>query len=119
MTMTQSRVVQCSCGTCVNIAQDIKPAKCPKCYAEIAYSNGFYYANGKPVATVRKYFPSELKYFASEYPKIGQAVMIIWDDNQVYPFYIWNKTFQEDYEEHYKEMLGTKPNNIFQWLGEK
>jgi hypothetical protein len=119
MTMTQSAVVQCSCGTCANIAQDIKPAKCPKCYAEITFVNGFYYANKKPIATVMKYFPSDLKYFVSEYPEIGQKVTIIWDDGRVQTHYIWNLTFQREYEEHYDETRRIKIAQIFQWLGEK
>jgi len=105
-------IAECLCGVKVYVPSMYK--LCPSCNRPIVIRKGEPYLieNGKPIPlmTKLKFFPSHLKYFSAEYPKIGEKILAILEDGVAYMHIVWNNKLEEVFD-------NSKFNSVFlSWL---
>lgn len=101
--MLSSTIVKCKCGTNVNIPTRVCNRICPKCDGSIAWNGAreAFFVTGNNtglVFTLAEYHPSSPKYFNAQYPKLGQIVTVIKDNQEVILDLTWSKEEEVYYE---------------------
>lgn len=91
------RTVQCECG--YDLYMGGRTAICPYCKNKIHLVNNepYMYLNNVPVLTTFKFHPSTLKYFDGEYPKDGEEILHIYEDNSI-EIIFWEDSFIWNFE---------------------
>jgi hypothetical protein len=102
------KLVSCPCGTTVYCVPFISfNKKCPVCKSIISVSNdGQALSNGTPCLST-KHFLTELHYFYSETPKLGDKIWVITNKYQAVPIK-WGLMYSEKYfdkDNLYKDYL--------------
>lgn len=108
----QVRTVACECGSSIYMGGP--SVICPSCYRKIELVGGepFMKDNNHPVLNTFKFYPSDLKYFFSEYPEINEKILAIYDNNAVQIF-TWNDEMIIEYENSIIDM--PKEGVLFSW----
>lgn len=91
------RTILCRCATPLYMGGPV--LICPKCKEKIRLidNEAYMYMDNTPVLNTSKFHSDALKYFQSEYPKTGDKILHIYDNNEC-DILFWEERFNEIYE---------------------
>jgi hypothetical protein len=106
------RIIRCTCGHSLYMGGT--RVTCPACFKEIHLNqdNAYLVSGEIPIINIYKFHPSDLKYFEEEFPKDGEKILGIFDDNTA-EFFEWKETFVDWYEHTVQE--GNVKSLLFSW----